>query len=163
MLPAKISKITRWVLLLSIISAADAQEKAAQPTNSQPQRVEFKPGQVWRTVLGATVTILAVEELRKVGKVVHIRVDNIPVGSCGGVHLSTTIPHIALTEKMMQKGAYALEKDYVDLPDSYLDEYRKWETKKKHEVLKELLKTEIEMASLSGSGIMICNFLPSQG
>jgi hypothetical protein len=147
-------------LLLSIISAG-AQEKAALPTNSSPQRVEYKSGQVWRTYLGATITILAVEDLSKVGKVVHIRVDNIPVESCGGVDLTTAIPHIALTEKMMQKSAYALEKDNVDLPDSYLDEYREWESKKKHEVLKEPLQTRIQMASF-GSGIMICNFLPSQ-
>jgi hypothetical protein len=63
---------------------------------------------------------------------------------------------------MMQKSAYGLEKDNVDLPDSYLNEYRKWESKKKHEVLKEPLQTKIRMASLSGSGIMICNFLASQ-
>jgi hypothetical protein len=156
MMTVAINKLSRWVLLLSIISAASAQEQAAQPTNSPPQTVEYKSGQVWRTELGATITILAVD-----GKIVHVRVDNIPVGSCGGVHLTTTIPHIALTEKMMQKSTYGLVKDSVDLPDSYLDEYRNWKSKKKHEMLKVPLRMKIQMVSQSGSG-MICNFLPSQ-
>jgi hypothetical protein len=157
-----ISKLSRWALLLLIIPAACAQQKTAQPANAAQQTVQFRPGQVWRTELGATITILAVEEVRKVGKVVHLRVDNIPAGSCGEVHFTTAIPHIALAEKMMQKSTYGLVKDNADLPDSYLDEYREWESKKKHEVLKVPLQMKIRTASLSASAVMICNFLPSE-
>ena len=158
-----ISRIAVLVLpLLTIFQAAGAQEQNT-PLASSPQHIdEFKPGQVWSTDLGATITVLSVEEVHKLGKVVHVRVDNIPLSSCGEIHLTTAIPHIALNEKTMRKSAQNLLKDSVDLPESYFDEYKRWEANKKHEVLKAPLRQEIYKASLSGSGVMICNFLPSQ-
>ena len=157
-----ITRIAVWLLLLTIVPAAGAQEKSTPQTSSPQHADEYKPGQMWSTDLGATITVLAVEELHKLGKVVHVRVDRIPLSSCGEVHLTTAIPHIALNEKTMRKSAQNLLKDNVDLPDSYFDEYRKWEANKKHEVLKAPLRQEIYKASLSGAGVMICNFLPSK-
>lgn len=156
-----ITRIIVRVLLLTIISVANAQENTPR-TNSPTPGDEYRPGQVWSTDLGATITVLAVEDLHKLGKIVHVRIDKIPISSCGKVHLTTAIPHIALTEKAMQKSTRNLVKDNLELPDSYFDEYKKWEANKKHEVLKAPLQREIYKASLSGSGVMICNFLPTE-
>lgn len=123
--------------------------------------MEYKAGQVWKMPFGPTVTILKVEELPKLGKVVHLRVDKVPDGSCGSVQLTKSIEHLALTEKMVRKSALALVNENTDLPDSYLDAYREWEKQKKHEVL----KVPIQEAILSVStlpGPMICNLLPSR-
>jgi len=53
--------------------------------------------------VGPTVTILEVEDVPKVGKVVHVRIDNVPVSSCGSIQLTTTIEHMALAEKVMRQ------------------------------------------------------------
>ena len=148
--------------LLTIFPAAGAQEQNTPPADAPQHIDEYKPGQVWSTDLGAMITVLSVEDVHKLGKVVHVRVDNIPLSSCGELHLTTAIPHLALNEKTMQKSAKNLLKHNVDLPESYFDEYKRWEANKKHEVLKAPLRQEIYKASLSGSGVMICNFLPSQ-
>jgi hypothetical protein len=138
-----------------------AQQDAGQPSDSNSKTIEYKPGQVWETGFGPTVTILKVEELPKFGKVVHVRVDNIPVQNCGGFHLTRTIEHMALTEKMMRKGATDLIKDNVDLPDPYFDAYRKWEGQKKREVIKVPIQKAI-VKSGEPLGPIICNFLPGQ-
>jgi hypothetical protein len=122
---------------------------------------EYEAGQVWKATFGPTVSILKVEELPKFGKVVHVRVDNVPNGSCGSVQLTKSMEHFALTEKMVRKSALDLVKENADLPDSYLDVYREWGKQKKHEVL----KVPIQDAILSVStlpGLMICNLLPSR-
>ena len=121
----------------------------------------YKPGQVWAMDQGITVTILAIEDVHKVGKVVHVRVDKIPWQSCGDVHLTKAIEHLAVTEKMMLKSGLAMSKETVDLPESSVDAYRKWQGQKKHEIA----KVPLQRAILEGGYVpapMICNFLPSQ-
>jgi len=123
--------------------------------------VEYRPGQVWITDQGITVTILAIEDARRVGKVVHVRIDKIPFQSCGDIHLTRAIEHLALTEKMVRKSRLVLSKDDVVLPESSIDAYRKWEEQKKHEVV----KVPIQKAILTEGdelGPMICNFVPSE-
>jgi hypothetical protein len=85
------------VLLLASVPGATAQ---SQP-DSSPKTVEYKSGQVWTISQGITVKILAVEDVHRVGNVVYVRIDKIPLQSCGDIHLTRTIEHLALTEKMM--------------------------------------------------------------
>jgi hypothetical protein len=118
-------------LSLSIVPTAWSQREASPPGDSNSKTIEYRPGQVWETGFGPIVTILKVEELPKVGMVVHVRIDNVPVQNCRGFHLTRTIEHMALAEKMMRQGATNLIKDNVDLPDSYFDAYRKWEKQKR--------------------------------
>jgi hypothetical protein len=92
---------------------------------------------------------------------VHVRVDNVPVQSCGGFNLTTTIEHMALSEKMMRKSMIDLVKNNVDLPDSYFDAYRKWEKQKKRELIKVPIQEAIRSVKTL-PGPMICNFLPTQ-
>jgi hypothetical protein len=124
------------------------------------ETVEYKAGQVWTTNLGMEVTVLGVEDLHKVGNVVHVRIDKIPLPSCGGIHLTRTIEHLALTEKMMRKSGLELQKKIIDLPESYLDAYREWEQQKKREIV----KVPIQQAILANGTVspIICNFLPSE-
>jgi hypothetical protein len=148
-------------LSLSIVPAAGAQREASPPGDSDSKTIEYKPGQVWETGFGPMVTILKVEELPKVGRVVHVRIDDVPVQNCGGFHLMRTIEHMALAEKVMRKGATNLIKDKVDLPDSYFEAYRKWEEQKKREVIKVPIQ-EAVFRSGEPLGPIICNFVPSQ-
>lgn len=148
-------------LLLSTTPVASAQQDGAQSNGPNSKTVEYKSGQVWKTDLGATVTILTVEDVRKVGKIVHVRIDNVPVQSCGGSHLTTTIEHMALSEKMMRKSAIDLVKNNIALPDSYFDAYREWEKKKNHKVINVPMQEAI-LSVETLPGPMICNILPSQ-
>lgn len=132
----------------------------SQTDSSNPNVVVYKPGQVWTTDQGITVTILAIEDVHRIGKVVHVRVDKIPWQSCGNVNLTRAIEHLAITEKMMRKSGLVMSKDAVDLPESSIDAYRKWQGQKKHEIAKvQLQQAILEKATYPG---MICNFLPSQ-
>ncbi|MFZ0279464.1 MAG: hypothetical protein WA254_13900 [Candidatus Sulfotelmatobacter sp.] len=148
-------------LSLSIVPGAGAQRDATSSGGSNPKTIEYKSGQVWKTGFGPIVTILKIEELPKVGRVVHVRVDNVPVQNCGGFQLTRTIEHMALAEKVMTKGVTKLIKDNVDLPDSYFEAYRKWEKQKKREVVKVPIQ-EAVLRSSAPLGPIICNFLPSQ-
>ena len=146
------------VLLLAGISTAMAQSRTH---NSNLNSVEYRAGQVWTTGRGITVTVLASEDVHRVGRVIHVRIDKIPFQSCGDVHLTRAIEHIAITEKMMRKSALVLSKDNIDLPESSIDAYRKWEEQKKHQIF----KMPIQKAILTEGdlmGPMICNFGPSQ-
>jgi hypothetical protein len=62
---------------------------------------------------------------------------------------------------MMQKSGLALLKDKVDLPESSMDAYRKWQGQKKHDVAKVPLQKAILSAAYV-PGPMICNLVPSQ-
>jgi hypothetical protein len=155
-----ISNLIVLILIFSIVPTTGAQQKIGQPNDSQLTTVEYKTGQVWKTGFGPTVTILKVEDLSKIGKVIHVRIDNVPDGTCGPVQLTKSIEHLALTEKMVRRSAIDLVEKNADLPDSYFDAYRKWEQQKKRDVL----KVTIQEAILSTEGLpapMICNFLPA--
>jgi hypothetical protein len=136
-----------------LVLAAGAQNKAAQ--------VEYKSGQVWQLSGGdETVTVLKVDDLPKIGRIVHVRVDKVPAPGCRGIHLTTSIDHIALTEKMMRKSPVTLLEAKTDLPDSYFDAYREWRKLKKPYVRKDrtvwdVIRTTLQMGA-------ICNFLPAE-
>jgi hypothetical protein len=146
------------VLLLASFPTGMAQSRTE---NSNLNSVEYRAGQLWTTGQGITVTVLAIEDVHRVGKVVHVRIDKIPYQSCGDIHLTRAIEHIALTEKMMQKSELVLSKDNIDLPESSIDAYRKWEEQKKHQILKVPIQKAI-LTDGDAMGPMICNFVPSQ-
>ncbi len=146
------------VLLLASFSTGMAQSRTE---NSNLNSVEYKTGQLWTTGQGITVTVLAIEDVHRVGKVVHVRIDKIPYQSCGDIHLTRAIDHIALTEKMMRQSELVLSKDNIELPESSIDAYRTWEEQKKHQVLKVSIQKAI-LTEGDAMGPMICNFVPSQ-
>jgi hypothetical protein len=133
----------------------------SQSDGSNLKMVDYKTGQVWTMSQGISVMILAIEDVHRVGKVVHVRVDKIPFQSCGDIHLTRAIEHLAVTEKMMLKSRLVLSKDNVELPESSIEAYRKWEEKKKHEITKVPLQKAI-LGEGSIPGPMICNLVPSQ-
>lgn len=146
------------VLLLASVPVAVTQNRVE---NAPPETVEYRSGQLWITDQGITVTVLGIEDVQRVGKIVHVRIDKIPFQSCGDIHLTRAIEHLALTEKMMRKSGLVFSKDNVSLPESSVDAYRKWEDQKKHEIV----KVPIQKAILSHGdvmGPMICNFVPSK-
>jgi hypothetical protein len=134
---------------------------AAQGPAAQPVPVEYKAGQSWRYATGdsPTITILKVEDLPKIGRVIHVRVDNIPVPGCAGIHLTNSIDHIALTEKMMRKSANDLLRENTDLPDAYFEGYREWQKQKKPQIVKDI--TIADVLRRNADLPLICNFLPA--
>jgi hypothetical protein len=131
---------------VSLISIAATEQNETQP-RSNSKATDYRAGQVWEGIAGATVTILLVEDMEKAGKIIHVRVDNIPIRSCGGFHLSTSIDHIALTEKMLRKNPLDLLEENAQIPDSYLEGYREWEKQKKHVLLKQPIQDEIPLGN----------------
>lgn len=149
-------------LLGALLLAASPGLKAQSKANGTiPKTKDYKLGQVWTMNQGITVTILTIEDVQKVGRVVHVRVENIPWQSCGDIHLTRTVEHIAVTEKMMAKSDLVLSKENVDLPQSSIEAYRKWQAQKKHEIAKAPLPTVIRAQGYV-PGPMICNVVPSQ-
>ncbi len=146
------------VLFLASVPIATAQSRT---DNSNLNSVEYRSGQLWTTGQGITVTVLAIEDVHRVGKVVHVRIDQIPYQSCGDIHLTRAIEHIAFTEKMMRKSGLVLSADNIDLPESSIDAYRKWEEQKKHEIFKVPIQKAI-LTEGNAMGPMICNFGPRQ-
>jgi hypothetical protein len=142
-------------LLLAASSGVTAQN---QPDGTNTKTVDYKLGQVWTMNGGTTATVLAIEDVRKVGRVIHIRVDNIPWQTCGNIHLTTTIEHMAVIEKMMLKSNLVLSKENTDLPQSSIEAYRMWQGEKKHEIAKAPLPAVIQAQGYAGPGI--CNVLP---
>jgi len=61
----------------------------------------------------------------------------------------------------MLKSGLVLSRDNVDLPETSIEAYRKWEGQKQHEVAKVPLQKAI-FDERDISGPMICNFVPSQ-
>jgi len=124
--------------------------------------IEYKAGQVWRVADGdELITILKVEDLPKLGHVIHLRVSNIPVPLCPGMHLTRNIDHIAMNEKMMRKSAGKLVLENTEVADSYFDGYRLWLAEKKPKVEKN--ETVMDVIRKTSTGLpVICNFVPAE-
>ena len=151
--------IQNFVAVVAI--AAFSVLAAAQGSADKNAPIDYKAGQVWRYAGGdVTITVLKVDDLPKIGRVIHVRIDNVPVQACAGIHLTRTIEHIALTEKMMRKSSGDLAKDNAELPDSYLDGYRQWQEHKKPEVLKS--QTVADVIRRTNDLPLIRNFLPAK-
>jgi len=143
--------------IVAVIAAAMVAASAQAPPGKD--RLDYKAGQVWLSENGETITVLKVEDVRRVGRVIHIRVDNVPVPACRGIHLTRSIDHIALTEKMMRKSSAALIEETIELPDTYLDAYRAWQKRKNPIILKD--QTVADEIRRTFEMPLICNFLPA--
>jgi hypothetical protein len=98
--------------------------------------------------------------LPKIGRVIHGRVENIPVPGCAGIHLTNSIDHIALTEKMMRKSTNDLLRENTDLPDAYFEGYREWQKQKKPQIGREM--TIADVPRRNADLPLICNLLPAK-
>ena len=133
----------------------------AQTPGGRTSSVDYKPGQVWQYSGGQEViTVLKVDEVHKFGRVVHVRIDNVPATSCQGIVLTTSIEHLALTEKMMRKSSLRLVRDDAELPDAYFSAYQEWQKQKKPDVQKN--RTVEDVISRTPQIGAICNFLPQK-
>jgi hypothetical protein len=152
--------IQSFTLLVTVAFASAL--SAAQGPAAQPVPVEYKAGQSWRYVSGdgPTITVLKVEDLPKIGRVIHVRVDSIPVPGCAGIRLTNSIDHIALTEKMMRKSVNDLLRENTDLPDSYFEAYREWQKQKKPQIVKDM--TIAEVVRRNADLALMCNFVPAK-
>jgi hypothetical protein len=153
----------RSIGTLSVIVAvtfASAMAVAQGPA-TPPTPVEYKAGQLWRyTGDGLTITILKVEDLPKIGRVIHVRVDNITVPGCAGIRLTKTVDHIAVTEKMMRKSGGDLVRENTDLPDSYFEGYREWQKQKRPLIVKNMTIAELVRRNVDLP--LICNLFPAK-
>jgi hypothetical protein len=129
------------VLLLATSLGLRAQ---CRPVDTIQKTTDYKLGQVWTMDQGITITILAIEDVRKLGTVVHVKLDNIPWQSCGDIHLTRMIDHVAITKKMMLTSGLVLSKENVDLPQSSIEAVRQWQGQKKREIWKAPLPALIQ-------------------
>jgi hypothetical protein len=93
------SRVLTSFLLVLCMSEAGAQQDP--PPLTVP---DYKAGQVWtyKTAPGAEdsrIVILRLEPAGKKGRIIHVRVENLPLPSCGGFHLTTAIEHLAISEE----------------------------------------------------------------
>jgi len=153
--------VVRLLGVLLLLGSLPRVRAQTQTNGSDLQSVDYKPGQVWTMSQGIIVTILALEDVHGAGKVVHVRVDKIPWQGCGGAQLTRAIEHLAVTQKMIRKSGLVLSKDNVELPESSIEAYRKWQGQKKHEITKVPLQKAI-LVQGSVPGPMICNFVPNR-
>ena len=96
--------------------------------DTTPQKRDFTPGQVWTFQLdpgepAATLTILKVETLEKIGDVVHISVSAVRVPS--GV---TRIGHLPLSRAALEKSVVELVR--TDSGPADLGGYEAWKRAK---------------------------------
>jgi len=151
------TKLTLVAFILSAFLIVPAQQKQAGRNDGGPGAVEYKAGQVWHLNLFGNpvkITILALEDRK--GRIVHVRIDDVLIGTCGDTRLTKTIEHIAFPEKIMRKSPMVLVENQAAIPDSYLAAYRQWQAGKKHDVSKDAMPEAIREAS-GREPPMICN------
>lgn len=145
----------------ALLLVASVQLNGQTQHGALPKTIDYKLGQVWTMSDGISVIIVAIDDVRKIGRVVHVRIDNIPWQSCGDIHLTRTIDHLAVTEKMLRDSGMPLSKENADLPGSSIEAYRRWQHEKKHEIAKVPLPVVIRTQGYVPAPI-ICNFVPNQ-
>ena len=109
-------------------------EAVAHNTNcAAPERAsdpEFHEGQVWsykpRVGEGCfTVTVLRVENVGKIGVVIHVRIDGIRFGNCTGGPAPTSIAHAPFAKAALAQSVTRLLKTLPTMPD-YMNGYKEW-------------------------------------
>jgi hypothetical protein len=149
------SRVLTSFLLVLCMSQAGAQQSPAPLTVP-----DYKAGQVWtyKTAPGAEdsrIVILRLEPAGKKGRIIHVRVENLPLPSCGGFHLTTAIEHLAISEEALRHSTIQLENVRAELPDSYFDAYSRWAKDRHKEVTN---KPIAELTLPPTAGLMICNY-----
>lgn len=85
------SSLAALLTFLAVVISSSFAEAQQNPGSGDAGAPEYKSGQVCKdkTAPGAKesmVVILKLESLGKKGNLVHIRINNMPVPSCGGFH-----------------------------------------------------------------------------
>jgi hypothetical protein len=129
----KVRQRTPAVLLLALlVQSATAQEKPRQcPTPEVAKDSKFVPGQIWayktrKKEESSTLTILKVEEIPKLGTIIHIRVDKIRLRNCTGGPEPDKFEHMPFTRDAVERSVTKMirEGDIPDFREGY-DEWRK--------------------------------------
>lgn len=130
----KASQLLRRVLIVGSIGCVPillgaSQNKAPCPQPSTITDTKYAPGQVWsyhnrKTEADATLTVLKVESLPKVGVVVHVRLDGIRLRNCSGGHEPTQIEHAPFTREALDRSVVKLIRT-GEVP-AFQDGYQNW-------------------------------------
>jgi hypothetical protein len=147
------------LLLVGLALVFNAVPGCAQVGPTSTAAPGYKAGQVWKykTASGvddSSLVILKVDTDEK-SNLIHIRIDGIPLPSCGGLRLTTSIEHLAVTEKALRKSTTQLLKDNVALPDNYFTAYNEWKGNRHRQVVKRPLS---EVALPAPPGALIRNW-----
>lgn len=132
------AKLALSVVFSLCVAFSEGQVQTASVIDASTQ---YKAGQVWKykTARGAEesrIVILEVQSREKNGSLVHVRIENLPVPHCAGLHFATTIGHLAVPEKVLRKSTTVLLADQANLPESYFDAYREWQKNRHKEIVK---------------------------
>ena len=120
--------------LLIAVGAIGQQGAAANKTKcAEPQLVtdsKYSPGQVWTYKTrgsedSSTITILRVEDLPKVGVILHVRIDGIKLKNCTSGPSPTTVQHAPFTKDAIDRSVVRIVETDRKLPD-YEDGYSDW-------------------------------------
>ncbi len=106
---------------------------AQTPHCAAPERAsdaEFHKGQVWSYKPragegGSTITVLRVENVGRIGVVIHVRIDGIQFGNCTGGPAPTSIAHAPFAKAALAQSVTRLLKTLPTVPD-YMDGYKEW-------------------------------------
>ena len=150
------------VVLTAVLVAANVGLRAqSQPNGVVQNTTVYRLGQVWTMEQGITVTVLGIQDLPKIGRVVHVRVGDIPWQSCGDIHLTRAIEHVAVAEKMMLLSGLTLSEENVALPESSIEVLRQWQgLKPKKRPMWEATLPELIRAQGYVPGAISCDTFP---
>ncbi|HXS12177.1 MAG TPA: hypothetical protein VN734_05705 [Acidobacteriaceae bacterium] len=108
---------------------APAQSSAPCPEPGAAVDAKFSPGQVWtyysrETEPAATITVLKVETLPKIGVIVHIRLDGIRLHNCSSGPEPREIEHAPFTREALDRSVVKLIRT-GEVP-SFQEGYSRW-------------------------------------
>jgi len=123
--------VTTLCLTLAAASspAAFLQSSKPCPVTSPATDQKFAAGQVWsfrsrEFEPDATVTILRIKSLPKIGEIIHVRVDGIRLRNCTGGPAPTSIEHAPFTRDAIERSAGRLRRNGA-VP-AFDDGYTNW-------------------------------------
>jgi hypothetical protein len=122
-----------WLMVTGLIAPVGySQSGRPCPVTAAVSDEKFVPGQVWSFESrefepDATLTVLKVESMPKVGVIVHVRLDGIRLRNCSGGPEATSIAHAPFTREAVERSVGRIIRT-VAVP-SFEDGYNDW---KKH-------------------------------
>ncbi len=132
----KLFRKLSWVVCIALagLVAFGRQELAQTHTKcAVPQDAtdtKYSPGQVWsyktrESEGSSTITILRVETLPKIGRVIHIRIDGINIRNCSGGPSLHVIEHAPFNKDAIDRSVLKLVDQRENLPN-YEAGYSDW-------------------------------------